>query len=110
MDEYNVEITPEAEADIDEAYAYISYQLENPQAAFELTDGIYDGIEKLSTMPSRFPVWKREPLKSEGVRSFAVKNFNVFYVVDETRRTVFVLRVIYNRRDVSRLPKRSRFW
>jgi len=69
-------------------------------ASFKLTDGIYDGIEKLSTMPSRFPVWRREPLKSKGVRSFAVKNFNVFYVVDEMRKTVFVLRVIYNRRDV----------
>jgi len=100
MDEYSVEITPEAEADIDEAYAYISYQLENPQAAFELTDGIYDGIEKLSTMPSRFPVWRREPLKSEGVRAFTVKNFNVFYIINKQVKTVSVLRVIYNRRDV----------
>ncbi|MGN0851932.1 MAG: type II toxin-antitoxin system RelE/ParE family toxin [Kiritimatiellia bacterium] len=100
MGEYRIEMTPEAEADIDEAYSYISCQLENPQAAFELTDGIYDGIGKLSAMPSRFPVWRREPLKSEGVRFFGVKNFNVFYVIDATRRTVFVLRVMYSRRDV----------
>ena len=78
MDGYSLQITPEAEADIDDAYEYIAYHLENPQAAFELTDGIYAAIEGLSLMPSRFPIWKREPMKSEGVRSFAVKNFNVF--------------------------------
>lgn len=100
MDEYSVQITPEAEADIDEAYNYIAYHLENPQAAFELTDGIYAAIEDLGVMPLRFPVWRREPMKSEGVRSFGVKNFNVFYYVNETIRSVIVLRVLYNRRNV----------
>lgn len=100
MDEYALQITPEAEADIDEAYEYISYQLENPQAALALTDGIYAAIEELSVMPSRFPVWRHEPLKSEGVRSFGVKNFNVFYAINESRKTVIILRVLYNRRDV----------
>ena len=100
MDEYSLQITPTAEADIDEAYAYIAYQLENPQAAFELTDGIYAAIEDLATMPSRFPIWKREPMRSEGVRSFNVGNFNVFYCVNEQLHVVIVLRVLYNRRDV----------
>ena len=40
MDEYALQITPEAEADIDETEAYIAYHLENPQAAFNLSDGI----------------------------------------------------------------------
>ena len=30
MGEYSLQITPEAEADIDEAYEYIAYHLENP--------------------------------------------------------------------------------
>ena len=100
MDEYALQITPEAEADIDEAYEYIAYHLENPQAAFTLTDGIYAAIEELSSMPSRFPVWRHEPLKSEGVRFLCVKNFNVFYTINKSRKTVIILRVLYNRRDV----------
>lgn len=100
MDEYALQITPEAETDIDETEAYIAYHLENPQAAFNLTDGIYAAIEELATMPSRFPIWRREPLRSEGVRSFSVKNFNVFYTINETLKTVTVLRVLYNRRDM----------
>ena len=100
MDGYSLHITPEADADIDEAYEYIAYHLENPQAAFDLTDGIYAAIEDLAIMPLRFPVWKREPMKSKGVRSFGVKNFNVFYCVNEPLHAVIVLRVLYNRMNV----------
>ena len=100
MGEYSLQITPEAEADIDEAYEYIAYHLENPQSAFELADGIYAAIEGLPAMPSRFPIWKREPMKSEGIRSMPVKNFNVFYCINEPLHAVIVLRVMYNRRNV----------
>lgn len=56
MDGDSLQITPEAEADIDDAHEYIAYHLENPPAAFELTDGICAAIEGLSLMPSRFPI------------------------------------------------------
>ena len=100
MVEYSVEITPAATRDIDEAFDYIAFHLENPKAAFDLTDAIYVGIADLSSMPERFPVWKREPMKSKGVRFLAINNFNVFYIVDKHRHRVSVIRVIYNRRNV----------
>lgn len=100
MGEFSIDITPSAQRDIDEAFDYIAFHLENPQAAYDLMDAVYDGIEGLSFMPERFPAWKREPMKSKGVRFLGVKNFNVFYVVDRARLAVSVLRVIYNRRDV----------
>ena len=100
MVEYAVEITPRAARDIDEAFDYIAFHLENPQAAFDLTDAIYLGIGGLSSMPERFPRWRREPMKSRGVRVLGVRNFNVFYTVDKTARRVTVIRVIYNRRNV----------
>ena len=100
MVEYSVEITPRAARDIDEAFDYIAFHLENPQAAFDLTDAIYLGIGGLSSMPERFPRWRREPMRSRGVRALGVRNFNVFYTVDKTARRVTVIRVIYNRRNV----------
>ena len=100
MDGYSLQITPEAESDIDAAYDYIAYHLANQQAAFELTDGIYSAIEDLASMPSRFPVWRREPMKSQGIRAFGVKNFNVFYYINEPLHAVIVVRVIYNRRNI----------
>lgn len=100
MVEYSIEITETAQRDLDEAFNYIAFHLENPQAAYDLTDAIYSGIRDLSTMPERFPAWKREPMKSIGMRFMAVKNFNVFYVVNKRLRRVSVFRVIYNRRNV----------
>ena len=100
MVEYAIEITPTALRDIDEAFDYIAFHLENPQAAYDLIDAIYLGIGDLSSMPERFPAWKREPMKSKGVHFLSVKNFNVFYVIDKKQHMVSVFRVIYNRRDV----------
>jgi toxin ParE1/3/4 len=51
-------------------------------------------------MPERFPAWKREPMKSRGVRFMGVKNFNVFYAVNKKLRRVSVFRVLYNRRNI----------
>lgn len=100
MGEFSIEITPSAKRDIDEAFDYIAFNLENPQAAYDLMDAVYDSIESLSSMPERFPAWRREPMKSKGVRFLGVRNFNVFYIVNKTQLVVSVFRVIYNRRDV----------
>ena len=99
MVEYSIEITPAAVRDIDEAFDYIAFYLKNPKAAFDLTDAIYLGMGNLSTMPERFPRWKREPMRSKGVRFLGIKNFNVFYTVDKASHCVSVIRVIYNRRN-----------
>ena len=100
MVEYSIEITERARRDIDEAFDYIAFHLQNPQAAYDLTDAIYLSIGDLSSMPERFPAWKREPMKSRGVRFMGVKNFNVFYAVNKKLRRISVFRVLYNRRNV----------
>ena len=100
MVEYSIEITERARRDIDETFDYIAFHLENPQAAYDLTDAIYSSIGDLSSMPERFPAWKREPMKSSGVRFMGVKNFNVFYAVNKKLHRVSVFRVLYNRRNV----------
>ena len=60
MVEYSIEITERARRDIDEAFDYIAFHLENPLAAYDLTDAIYSSIGDLSSMPERFPAWKRQ--------------------------------------------------
>ncbi len=99
MEKYALQITPEAESDIDVAYEYISDHLANHQAAFDLCEAIWDAIEGLSSLPLRFPVWRNEPWKSQGVRSMPVKNYLVFYHVNELLHRVTILRVFYNRRN-----------
>ena len=98
--EYAPQLTLEAKADIADACRYIAVELENPQAAVNLANGIYGVIYGLDVMPKRNPVWPREPWRSHEVRWTAYKNYNIFYVVDDAPAIVKILRVFYNRRNV----------
>ena len=98
--EYTPQLTPQAKADIADACRYVMFELENPQAAIELANGIYEVIFGLDIMPTRNPVWPREPWRSREVRWAAYKNYNIFYAVDDAEAIVKVLRVFYNRRNV----------
>ena len=98
--EYTPQLTPQAKADIAAACRYIAFELENPQAAVDLANGIYEVIFSLDVMPKRNPVWPREPWQSREVHWTAYKNYNIFYAVDDAAAIVKVLRVFYNRRNV----------
>lgn len=98
--EYAPKITPQAMADIADACRYIAFELENPQAAIDVANGIYEVIYGLDVMPYRNPIWPREPWRSRKVRWTGYKNYNIFYSVDEGAATINVLRVFYNRRNV----------
>ena len=98
--EYTPQLTPQAKADIADACRYIAFELENPQSAVDLANGIYDVIFGLDIMPKRNPVWPREPWRSLEVRWSTYKNYNIFYAVDDPKAIVKILRVFYNRRNV----------
>ena len=50
-------------------------------------------------MPKKYALIEEEPRKHEGVRKIIVKNFLIYYWVDEENFKVQVIAVIYNRRD-----------
>lgn len=99
MEKYAVVITPEAEADMENLWGYITYELEAPDRAFKIVDDLYVEIAKLDTMPKRFRVIPREPWKSRGVRFMFVDNYRVHYLVDEEKKGVTVFAVMYSRAD-----------
>ncbi len=57
-------------------------------------------------MPERFSIVEDEPCKSRGYRKMPVKNFLVYYYVDEENKTVWVTAVVYGRRDQLNVLKR----
>lgn len=57
-------------------------------------------------MPERFSIVEDEPWKSRGYRKMPVKNFLVYYYVDEENKTVWVTAVVYGRRDQLNVLKR----
>lgn len=96
---YEVKLTPQAIGQIEETVQYISKILLAPETARKWADALQHEIGKLDSMPSRYPLTEEEPQHTKGIRKMSVKNFLVYYLVDENQKIVWVTAVIYGRRD-----------
>ena len=75
---YNVYYTKQAENDLKTIYEYIAFKLSVPNTAKKIVNEIMNDISKLDTMPFIFPLYKKEPWKSKGLRVCSVGNYIVF--------------------------------
>lgn len=98
-DYYKPIILPEAQHDIKEIVLYIAQELFSPQAALNLQDAFQEEIRKLSYMPTRIESIDEEPWGSQGVRKIRVKNYYIYFIVDDNEMAVKVNAVIYIGRD-----------
>jgi len=73
---WHVEITEQAEEDMEEIYQYIANSLQEPGIAWRQTERIRDKIANLSFMPERNPVIQEEPWKSREIRRVNVDNYD----------------------------------
>ena len=99
MKTYNVIIDPTAESDMRGIHKYISETLLEPDIAKRIYLSIKKQIMSLDQMPSRHKIVVDEVLAQRNVRALFVENYCAFYVVEETKKEVHVLRVLYKRRE-----------
>lgn len=94
---------PLARQDMVDIADYISRTLANRQAARALAEELIKAVETLTEFPYAHSVYVPiRPLKYE-YRKLFVRNYLVLYRVDAEAGTVIVTRVLYARRDISRL-------
>lgn len=96
---YEVNLTSQAIGQIEEIAQYISKTLFAPETAQKWADTLQTEIAKLDFMPSRYPLTEEEPWHTKEIRKMPVKNFLVYYLIDEDKTAVWVTAVIYGRRD-----------
>lgn len=99
MASYKIIVTPDAENDLVELRNYIAGVLLVYDTAINYIRTIRNEIGSLSEMPEKYKLVDDEPWHSRGIRKFLVKNFFVYYRIDEEHKKVFILNVIYARRD-----------
>lgn len=97
--DYKLLITNEAKCDIDEIISYIVNELKNPIAAENLLTKIELSFDTISSNPLAFPLCSDKRLRDGGYRKITVKNYIVFYRVDDINHIVYIMRVIYGRRN-----------
>jgi addiction module RelE/StbE family toxin len=103
MIKYSVDISEPAEEDLRDIVCYISAQLSAPMTAMSMMETIEKALQKLSSMPFGHPVVRDDRLAGMGYRRVNVKNYVVFYTVNEPKKVIDVERILYARRDWANL-------
>ena len=96
---YTVKVTKQAYGQMREIMSYITNELFASEAAQNLLDKFQKAISDLADMPKMHSLVDEEPWRSEGVRKIVVKNFLIYFWVDDENMRVQVTAVIYQRRD-----------
>jgi toxin ParE1/3/4 len=96
---YEVKITQYAEQSMREIAFYIAVDLMSPEAAVNLMKTFQTEINKLDFMPERIHLTPEEPWHSLGIRRMVVKNYYVYFWIDEENSKVQVTDVTYVKRN-----------
>ena len=102
MCDYSVEIDHRVYEAVEETYNYILYELKAPAAAERVYHTIISAIDSLSYMPDRIKLMDSEPWHTMGYRKLLVKNFYLFFTVDDSNHTVYVFELLYARSDIDK--------
>ena len=82
---------------------YISHEICNPAASESLANEMIDAADGLIEFPYSNAAYRTDkPLKYE-YRKLIVRNYIMFYRIDEIEKQVTIARVIYSRRDYEKL-------
>ena len=90
-----------AENDLDEVVEYLSNF--SPNIARRYYDEIMVKALSLAFMPQRCPFVQDEALREKGYRWLFVRNYTIFYVIDEENSVVDIRAIMYSGREYTAL-------
>ena len=102
---YRIEITTSARNDIYDIFNYISNELNNISAANKLKIKLFKEINNISIFPFGSPIVYINFKSIYKYRSLKVKNYSIFYTVNEELKVITIVRVLYSKRDFNSILK-----
>ena len=99
MEQYEVKITEPAQRQLQEIVRYIAGDLQEKRTALWMLDTLEKEILSLSTLPNRVALTEEEPWRSQGIHKFPVKNYLIYFWVDEETKKVQIIGAVYGRKD-----------
>ena len=103
MEQYRVDVSEAAENDLHDIIRYIASQFSAAETALNIMEQLEEAMASLSKLPQRFPLLQDDRLSQMGYRKLVVKNYIVFFSIDEKNKVVDIERILYARRDWIRL-------
>ena len=103
---FGYRLTKRAESDLDGIVSYIAVELTNPQAASDFVDKLQDNIEEARNFPESGSLVYNEFLQVENVRKKLVGNYIMYYLSDEKEKIIYILRIVYGKRNMDEILKK----
>lgn len=102
---YQYHFTKKAKADLDEILSYISVELSNPEAAASFLKDLLAVIASICSVPKIGRMVENEFLPDKEIRKSLVGNYVLYYLPDEAEMTIYILRILYGRRNLDELVR-----
>ena len=103
---FGYRLTKRAESDLDGIVSYIAVELANPQAASDFVDKLQDNIEEAIVFSESGFLVDNEFLQVENVRKKLVGNYIMYYLSDEKEKIIYILRIVYGKRNMDEILKK----
>lgn len=98
-----MDVSEPAESDLRDIVRYIAPSFSTPIWALKMMELLGEAMAGLTDMPQRCPLVAYERLSQIGYRKLTIKNYVVFFPIDEKNKAVDVERILYDRRDWLRI-------
>ena len=102
---YQYHFTKKAEADLDEILSYISVELSNPDAASSFLKDLQAVLASICSVPKIGRMVENEFLPDKEIRKSLVGNYVLYYLPDAAEMTIYILRILYGRRNLDELVR-----
>lgn len=99
---YKYKFTLSATYDMISAENYILNSLRNEKASIDLASNIKKTVDLVCERPMLNNDCEYYGIKNQNNRYIKVKNYNLFYYVDEIKKEVVFLRFLYNRMNIKK--------
>ncbi|WP_058305969.1 type II toxin-antitoxin system RelE/ParE family toxin [Gracilibacillus massiliensis] len=100
---FSLKFTAVAKDDMESIYRYIVEELYNQQAADDLMVTMENSFLKLIHYPFHGSYVKDKTLLQKGYRKLIIHHYICFYLVNERKREVIIMRVLYGKREYQNL-------
>ena len=99
MPSYNVVIIEAAQRDLLDIFDYIAFELRESDSARRLLSKIKTTVKSLEEFPERNNVISEPKYEAQKIRWCPVENYVIFYQVSDLQNHVFIIRVLYKKRN-----------
>lgn len=102
---YRFRLSDSAQKDYLKIILYLKLELMNPQAATNFADEFERKVEQIRLFSNSGPKVQNENLEADSIHKIGVKEYLLYYLVDDGEKALFVLRIGHEKQDREKLLK-----